>query len=79
MSTHATPTYEPTLRTDREQSAERETTTPDRAAPADPADSASGVARCQRQFESTRTERIHNLVDRENQSMPRMNRESASD
>ncbi|EMA06559.1 hypothetical protein [Haloferax denitrificans] len=76
MSTNATPTYEPTLRTAREQSADSETTTPDHA---DSADSASGVARCQRQFESTRTERIHNLVDRENRSMPRMNRESASD
>ncbi|QIB79279.1 hypothetical protein G3A49_14655 [Haloferax volcanii] len=75
MSTNATPTYEPTLRTDREQPAESETT-PRRA---DPTDSASGVARCQRQFESTRTERIHNLVDRENRSMPRMNRASATD
>jgi len=73
VSTNATPTDGPTLRTVREQSAESETTNPDRA------DSASGVARCQRQFESTRTERIHNLVDRENRSMPRMNRASASD
>ncbi|WP_148415119.1 hypothetical protein [Haloferax sp. KTX1] len=74
MSTNATPTYEPTLRTDRDSTAETETR-PD----ADPSDPASGVARCQRQFESARTERIHNLVDRENESMPRMNRESASD
>ncbi|ELZ66086.1 hypothetical protein C457_14950 [Haloferax prahovense DSM 18310] len=74
MSTNATPTYEPTLRTDREPTAET-----DASADADPTDPASGVARCQRQFESTRTERIHNLVDRENRSMPRMNRESASD
>ncbi|AKU08274.1 MULTISPECIES: hypothetical protein [Haloferax] len=74
MSTNATPTYEPTLRTDRDPTTEGET-----RPNADRTDPASGVARCQRQFESTRTERIHNLVDRENRSMPRMNRESASD
>lgn len=77
MSTNATPTYEPTLRTDRDSTAEGETRP--NADHTDPTDPASGVARCQRQFESTRTERIHNLVDRENQSMPRMNRASASD
>ncbi|KTG29007.1 hypothetical protein [Haloferax profundi] len=62
MSTHTRPTYEPTLQTDH----------PSPNTTADNTDTDSWVARCQRQFESARTERIHNLFDRENQSMPKM-------
>ncbi|KAB1193341.1 hypothetical protein GJR96_07750 [Haloferax sp. MBLA0076] len=62
MSTHTRPTYEPTLQTDR----------PSPNTTSDTTGTDSWVARCQRQFESTRTERIHNLFDRENQSMPKM-------
>ncbi|WP_411965839.1 hypothetical protein [Haloferax sp. YSMS24] len=62
MSTHANPTYEPTLRTDQ----------PSTRTPTDSTATDTWVARCQRQFDATRTERIHNLVDSENRSMPRM-------
>ncbi|KAB1198302.1 MULTISPECIES: hypothetical protein [Haloferax] len=65
MSTHANPTYEPTLRTARSSTQTADETQ-------DTTETDSWVARCQRQFESTRTERIHNLFDRENQSMPKM-------
>ncbi|ELZ96913.1 hypothetical protein C440_04028 [Haloferax mucosum ATCC BAA-1512] len=36
----------------------------------------SWVARCQRQFDTSGTERIHNLVDRENQAIPQMERDA---
>ncbi|KAB1187623.1 hypothetical protein Hfx1149_06100 [Haloferax sp. CBA1149] len=61
MSTHTHPTYEPTLQTDRPSTHTTDDTETD-----------SWVALCQRQFDSHRTERIHNLFDRENQSMPKM-------
>ncbi|ELZ78032.1 hypothetical protein KU306_01805 [Haloferax larsenii] len=69
MSTNTRPTYEPQLRTTRRSS--RSTSDADTAAN-DTADADSWIAQCQRQFESNRTERLHNLVDRKNQSLPRM-------
>lgn len=63
MSTHANPTYEPTLRTD--QPSTRPATDTD-------TDTDSWVSLCQRQFDAARTERIHNLVDSENRAMPKM-------
>ncbi|WP_416840535.1 hypothetical protein [Haloferax sp. DFSO52] len=68
MSTHANPTYEPTLRTDRSSTQ----TSADATDTTDTTETDSWVARCQRQFDATRTERIHNLFDRENRSMPTM-------
>nr|WP_244531476.1 hypothetical protein [Halogranum amylolyticum] len=47
--------------------------TDDRTVPTAPADGDrddSWVARCQSQFDATRTDRLGNLVDAENQAMP---------
>ncbi|WP_396611730.1 hypothetical protein ACH9L7_00130 [Haloferax sp. S1W] len=73
MSTNTRPTYEPQLRTDRRSS--RSTDTAGDKTDTDTTgttDADSWIAQCQRQFESKRTERLHNLFDRENQSMPKM-------
>ncbi|AHZ23358.1 hypothetical protein E6P09_00215 [Haloferax mediterranei ATCC 33500] len=70
MSTNIRPTYEPQRQPNRQSTSRATETT----------ETDSWVARCQQQFNASRTERIHNLVDRENQSIPRMRRDApASD
>ena len=74
MSTNVRPTTEPTPTNDATTTATRDDTRDTGDATRDSEDATtdfpeSGVALCQRQFSSTRTDRLQNLVDEENQAM----------
>jgi len=67
VSTNVRPTTEPTPTNDPTTSATRDAATDASDAATDFPE--SGVALCQRQFSSSRTDRLQNLVDEENQAM----------
>ncbi|ELZ33338.1 hypothetical protein C474_04640 [Halogeometricum pallidum JCM 14848] len=67
MSTNTRPTTE--SQTTTSQSTPADAPSAD-AAPETTDDAESWVARCQRQFDSTRTDRLRNLADAENEAMP---------